>query len=411
MHGKSAPISNEFLAGGGEMGALTRAHDWSATALGAPETWPQSLKTTVRLLLTSQHPMFIWWGQDLIQFYNDAYRQTMGPERHPSALGQPGRECWQEIWHIIGPQIEYVMAGQGATWNEQQLVPVTRHGSREEVWWTYGYSPIDDESGVGGVLVICKDVTEEVRAREVLKAERERLRELFQKAPGFMCVLHGPNHVFEIVNDSYLQLIGHRRDVIGKSAREALPEIEGQGFFQLLDTVFLTGEPFVGRSMPVSLQREPGSPVEERFIDLVYQPITDAHGKVTGLFAEGYDVTERVHAEAALRESAERHRLILNSATDYAIIANDMVGRVTSWSEGARRVLGWTEDEVLGEPTDRFFTPEDVAAGEPQKERQAALHQGRAIDERWHQRKSGKRFWASGELTPLKDDAGKVTAS
>ena len=113
--------SADFLAGGGEMGALTRAHDWAASPLGPPETWPQSLRTAVRLLLNTNHPMFIWWGPQLIQFYNDAYRQTMGPERHPSALGQRGRECWDEIWNIIGPQIEQVMGGGGATWHENQL--------------------------------------------------------------------------------------------------------------------------------------------------------------------------------------------------------------------------------------------------------------------------------------------------
>ncbi len=168
----------DFLAGGGEMGALTRAYDWSSTPLGPPETWPQSLRTTVRLVLNTRHPMFIWWGPELIQFYNDAYRQTMGPERHPQALGQRGRECWDEIWDIIGPQIDLVMSGQGATWHEDHLVPVTRHGRREDVWWTYGYSPIDDETrpnGVGGVLVVCNDVTEEHRTVETMRTNEERL--------------------------------------------------------------------------------------------------------------------------------------------------------------------------------------------------------------------------------------------
>ena len=125
------PTSADFLAGGGEMGALMRAYDWSRSPLGKPETWPQSLRTAVRILLNTNHPMFIWWGPDLVQFYNDAYRQTMGPERHPGALGQGGRECWAEIWHVIGPQIEQVMSGGGATWHENQLVPVTRHGKQQ----------------------------------------------------------------------------------------------------------------------------------------------------------------------------------------------------------------------------------------------------------------------------------------
>jgi two-component sensor histidine kinase len=165
-----------FLAGGGEMGVLTRAFDWSKTSLGAPETWPQSLRVTVRLVLTSRHPMFIFWGPDLIQFYNDAYRQTMGPERHPGALGARGRECWDEIWEIIGPQIEHVMAGNGATWHEDELVPVTRHGRREDVWWTYSYGPIDLEDKVGGVLVVCKDVTSEHKTREALHLVNEELK-------------------------------------------------------------------------------------------------------------------------------------------------------------------------------------------------------------------------------------------
>lgn len=165
-----------FLAGTGEMAIRTREFDWSKTPLGPPETWPQSLRVTVRLLLTSRHPMFIFWGPELIQFYNDAYRETMGPERHPSALGSRGRECWAEIWNIIGPQITHVMTGQGATWNEDQLVPVTRHGRREDVWWTYSYSPIDLEGEVGGVLVVCRDVTSEHQARQALSLINDELK-------------------------------------------------------------------------------------------------------------------------------------------------------------------------------------------------------------------------------------------
>ena len=95
----------DFLNGGGEMGARIRTKDWRLSPIGSPENWPQSLKTAIRLLLSTGHPMFIWWGPRLLQFYNDAYRQSIGDERHPSALGQEGRQCWDEIWPIIGPQI------------------------------------------------------------------------------------------------------------------------------------------------------------------------------------------------------------------------------------------------------------------------------------------------------------------
>jgi hypothetical protein len=97
--------------------------------VGPPGTWPQALKTTMRIMLTSRHPMFLWWGEALTCFYNDAYSALIGPDRHPSALGQPGRKVWVEIWDVIGPQIDLVMAGQGATWHERQLIPITRVAS------------------------------------------------------------------------------------------------------------------------------------------------------------------------------------------------------------------------------------------------------------------------------------------
>ncbi len=200
------------------MGALTRAHDWSATPLGPPERWPQSLRTALRILLNTNHPMFIWWGPELIQFYNDAYRQTMGPERHPSALGQGGRQCWAEIWDIIGPQIEQVMSGGGATWHENQLVPVTRHGRLEQVYWTYGYSPIDKDDGVGGVLVVCRDVTRDYLAAAELAElnatlaqrveEKTRERDRIWNVSQDLLVVADRDGVWRTVNPAWTRTLG-----------------------------------------------------------------------------------------------------------------------------------------------------------------------------------------------------------
>ena len=109
-HATSGIAGSPVFRGGSEMAALMRALDWDATPLGPVENWSTSLRTTVSTLLASRHAMFLWWGPELIQFYNDAYRQSLGPDRHPSALGQAGRECWAEIWHIIGPEVEAIMA-------------------------------------------------------------------------------------------------------------------------------------------------------------------------------------------------------------------------------------------------------------------------------------------------------------
>jgi signal transduction histidine kinase/CheY-like chemotaxis protein len=180
----SDPLSPGFLQGGGEMGELMRRHDWSASSLGAPEAWPQSLRTVVRLMLNTGHPMYIWWGADSACLYNDAYRESIGPERHPGSLGRPAREVWDEIWDIIDPQMEKVRSGRGATWNVNHLVPITRHGRREDVYWTYSYSPIDDEAspgGIGGVLVLCTETTEQVLANQRMAAERDQLGQLEAK--------------------------------------------------------------------------------------------------------------------------------------------------------------------------------------------------------------------------------------
>jgi len=159
------------------MAAHIRARDWSATSLGPISGWNQALRTALRLLLTSGHPMFVFWGRERLCFYNDAYARLLGPERHPHALGQPGRAVWDEIWPVIGPQIEQVMSGGPPTWFEDQLVPITRHGRREDVWWTYGYAPLDDATaphGVGGTLVICNDVTAAHLDRDALRNAQAR---------------------------------------------------------------------------------------------------------------------------------------------------------------------------------------------------------------------------------------------
>ena len=153
------------------MADLTRGFDWATTPLGPVESWSDTLVTTVNLLLASRHPMFLWWGPKLIQFYNDGYRPSIRADKHPSALGQPGADCWPEIWPIIGPQIEAVMGLGQSTWNTNQLVPINRNGKLEEVFWTYSYSPIRDQTGnVQGTLVVCSETTEQVLSERRLRA-------------------------------------------------------------------------------------------------------------------------------------------------------------------------------------------------------------------------------------------------
>ena len=157
------------------------------------------------------------------------------------------------------------------------------------------------------------DITEQKRAEEALREGEQRLRTLFRQAPGFMCVLSGPGHVFEFANDSYHRFVGNR-PFLGKSLREAFPELQGQGYFKLLDQVYQTGEAVTRRETPLQLQRIPGQSLVQSYIDFIYQPVKDAAGAVTGIFMEGFDVTERVEAQRALRRSEEFRQLALDAA-------------------------------------------------------------------------------------------------
>jgi len=284
--------------------------------------------------------MYIFWGPNLYCFYNDAYRLSIGPERHPGSLGQPGREVWDEIWDIIGPQIDQVMSGGPATWHVNALVPITRHGKREEVYWTYSYGPIDDDraaTGVGGVLVVCTETTASVLAER-------RQRQLFEQAPGpgFIIVMRGRDHIVEFVND------GHRRifnseSWIGKPVREAVPSVEGQGLFEQLDHVFHTGETYSAEAAEIRYQREPGAPEETRYLTFIFAPRFSDAGEVVGIFCEGFDVTEGRRAELALRDSEDRLRMATEAAAIGTWDFNPVSGELR-WDARCKALFGLSPD-------------------------------------------------------------------
>ena len=310
----------DFLAGDGEMGAIIRTHDWSCSSLGPPATWPQSLRTVVRFMLNSGHPMYIWWGAGGACLYNDAYRTSIGPERHPGSLGQPVREVWAEIWNVIGPQIEQIMAGGPPTWHENQLVPITRNGRQEDVYWTYSYGPIDDPAsahGIGGVLVVCTETTAAVLAEQARVAEANRRQRLFEQAAGFMAMLEGPEHRFIFVNGAYMRLVGDR-EVLGRTVAEALPDAVARGYLDLLDDVFRSGKAFGSTGAEYTVEPTAGGPLHKRYLDFVYQPVADPDGRITGIIVEGHDVTERALAAQSLRESEARLREI-NAALEQCV--------------------------------------------------------------------------------------------
>ena len=452
-----ATLDHAFLPHGSVLADLVRSFDWASTSLGPISAWPTVLRTTLGMLLRSRHPMFLWWGRDLIQFYNDAYLPSFGVGKHPAALGQRGEECWGETWPLLSPQVDAVMLRGESSWNEDALVPILRNGRMEEVYWTYGYLPlVGDEGEVLGTLVVCNENTSRVLAerrlgtirtlvhrldgcvdlaavidaasavvataphdipfflayrrddlaglvrieptkstlgplfdsvdaiarahladgaledavlvelegasrsvalpgslppeppsqvflapldeqsdislafglsprlpfdapyrefvglfveqidRAIARGKTLQLqstyaaerRNLLLQAPMPTALLMGPDHVFELANASYEQMVG--RKVIGKTYLEAFPELIETALPSVLDEVYRTGEPFVAPESLVRLDRDGDGALEDGFFKFSLEPLRDANGKVYGMIAVAFDLTEQVIARRKL---------------------------------------------------------------------------------------------------------------
>lgn len=476
----------ELFPGDGESATLMRAVDWSATPLGPTDSWPQSLRTIVPIMLASRFAMRVLWGPEFIFLYNDGYRPILGASKHPSAMASRTAESFREVWSIVGPLFHRVYAGEALAL-ENTLLPLDRNGYLEECYFTLAYSPIlDDDGKVGGLLGVVNETTDRFLAERRLRtlrdlaangarrgspnvaferaaaslarnaadvpfalfyavepdssrarllsqtglerhpgatpamaelhesselrwplskamAERkviivsdvrsrfgdlhcgpypepvsvaivipmakaasdpvygffiagvnprralddvylgffdlafehiaaavsdafdreererliareraadQRLRSLFNEAPAAIALVRGKDHIYELANPLYCRLVG-RTDLIGRAGREALPELVEQGIWDLFDNVYATGEPFVGKELPVKLDRMGNGALDLGYFNMNAQPMSDADGRIVGVMIFAIEITELVvarQAEAKERSAAEEGR-------------------------------------------------------------------------------------------------------
>lgn len=307
-----------FLKDGGEMGELIRTKDWRATPLGSPDSWSQSLRTSVSILLHSKFPMFVWWGPELTTIYNDAYRIIAG-DKHPQALGESGPKVWSEIWDVVGPLAEQVMREGSSTWAEDQLLYINRRGHIEESYFTFSYSPVLNELGeVAGVFCACTETTEKVFSQQRITESEKNLRSTILQAPVAMCILRGPQFVVEIANDRMFELWGRsKEELLHKSIFDGLPEVRDQGYEDLLTGVYTTGQSFSANGTPVSLPRN--GTVETVYINLLYEPFREGNGTVSGVIAVATDITEQILIRKKLEEAeAELQQRVDERTADLA---------------------------------------------------------------------------------------------
>ena len=379
------------------MARLFRQHDWSDSPLGPPEQWPQSLRSVVQLMLGSAFPMFVAWGPKLALVYNVGYADLIGI-KHPAALGQPLFDVWHEIEGDLLPLVKRAMSGE-SFFMESLPLRLRRRGFDEDAWFTFSYSPVLDDAGsIAGVYCACTETTSMVLAERKQRAERERLQSLFSQAPGFLAVMRGPQHVFESANLAFMQTIGSR-DIIGKSVAEALPEVVEQGFTRLLDKVYTTGQPFVWRSLRMLVNREQGAPLTEAYVDLVYQPLTDAAGAVDGILVQVHEVTEQHRAQEALL-------MFSNSIPAIAWVALPD-GTVERFNSQLEACTGQATDSAIGHGWVQALHPDDRGAARQAWEKARTGHVPWNVEYRLRQH-DGTFRWFYVRCVPQFDAFGQV---
>ncbi|GEP52211.1 hypothetical protein FNO01nite_28830 [Flavobacterium noncentrifugens] len=462
-----------FLQNNSECTKLIRNFNWETTPLGSPEKWPVSLRSTLAMMLSSQFPMFVWWGEELIQFYNDAYRQSLGDNgKHPLAIGQRGEDCWPEIWDFVYPKIRKVLDEGESFWYDDLLLPIFRNGKLEDVYWTFSYSPLyGDDGAISGVMVICNETTEKIsdkrrlgddknelefaveaaelgtwdlnpetgaftanaRLKEwfglkpeetiplplatsvIAEKDRERVnsaiskalqsqsgghydieykiihpitgnerivkakgkalfndegiakrfngtlqdiseerknqelfRSIIEQAPVATSLFAGKDMVIEVANDIMLGYWGVDVSAIGKPLAEAIPELIGQPFLQILDDVYTTGITYTDKAAPVRLvlNESPST----YYFDFTYKALKDARGKIYGVMNMSVDVTEQVllqkHAEEIQRQVLESFE---QSPVGIATMDSDnLVYRTANPFYG--QLVGRSPEALIGKP-------------------------------------------------------------
>lgn len=284
-----------LFAQAGEVGKLIAAFDWSATPIGAMETWSAGLKTALSILLSSRFPMQILWGSEFIQFYNDAYIPIAG-NKHPKAIGQRAAECWQEVWDFAGPLLDKVMTTGEATWSEDQLLVLNRHGYPEECYFTFSYTPIRDRFGdIGGVFIAVTETTQKVvserterQLRAEIQAAKHRLETIVTSISDELIILD-QNWKFTYINEQTCTALGRsNNELIGQCIWELFPELTNTEFAYQLNQA---------SEHQTVTWFDYFCPVRDRWLQNRVYPFSD------GLSLLCVDITERKRIEGELHQT------------------------------------------------------------------------------------------------------------
>lgn len=334
------------------MGGRIRQYDWSDTSIGTPDQWSPSLRTTVSLVLHSAFPMFLFWGKDLICFYNDAFRPSLGSQGKHPALGKPGREVWPEIWDFIGPLIDGVIETGEPVWFENQLIPFFRDSRLENTYWTFSYSPAYNDTGqITGVLVTCLETANALGKHRDMAYSEKRYRTLIEESPVATAVYSTRDLIIETANDAMIKVWGKTQAVVGMKLVDALPELEGQPFVGLLEQVYDTAIPYRTTEQQAKLVVD--GRLQAFWFTFTYQPLLNEKGEVYAILNVAIDVTERVMA----RKKTEEAEASLRGAIELAELATWILDIPAATFHYSQRFMDWLGFSESTKALDEAYNP------------------------------------------------------
>lgn len=366
---EQAESNLSFLSGGGEMGKITRELDWSKIRLGKPEQWPKSLQTTVGILLHSAFPKYLWWGDDLICFYNDAYRPSLGKEgRHPS-VGKKGKEVWADIWETINPLIESVLKTGKPVWFEDALVPIYRNGKMEDVYWTFSYGPVfGDDGRIAGVLVTCTETTQKVQTIKELAESENRFRTMAEGTDILIAVGNETSNVIYF-NNAWSELTGRpAKELLEFGWLDLIHPEDIERCLNIYLDALKNKMPFAGEFRILNKKGE------YRWLLATAPPRFRPDGSFAGYISSCVDITDKINHQKEIQtineELAATNRHLAHSneqmrlsreAAQIGTFDVDIVAGTLEWDKRCRILFGIDHDNPVFYNTDFLngLHPED----------------------------------------------------
>ena len=382
-----------------EMAALISGFDWAATSVGPKSAWPPCLTAAVDIMLSAQAQIVMFWGDDFVALYNDAYAPTIG-DKHPQALGRPARENWAELWNDLEPLLQSVLHDGKTVAAKDRPFYIERYGYPETVYFDISYSPVRDADGRAlGVFCIVNETTEQVRANQALRDSEEQFRAVISQSSTGMaqCELDGR---FIQVNGRFCEIVGYaENELLGMRMDEITYPDDLHENARLFEAMMTTGESFEIEKRYV---RKDGSLV---WVANSVSGLKDSSGRIQRVAAIIIDISERKRAQ-----EIERQLAAIVASSDDAILSIDLNMIITSWNSGAERLYGQSAEEAIGQSV-MMLVPEDRSDEEPAI--LARIRSGQKVEpyETKRRNKNGELVDVLLSVSPIYDVYGRIVGA